>query len=266
MAAKLLFSHPADNLIASATPSAVAGTVDSLYPLENLGNGNPALPCKFTTLQGRIVFDFGSAVSVPLPALIHHNLTVAARWEANATNSWGSPSLSVAFPVATLDTDGYRSNLHLDVSAATGYGAYRYWSVVVDTDNAAALVLGELWLGSTIRDVTHNYIWGLQRTDQPPGRSKFTTRGGVEWVHAAIGRRRGLTATFETTDAGLAILRAWNLACGGMDQPTLLVPGDPDTADAWLARWTVDWAYKADFLDDSEIQAGWLELARGPAL
>jgi hypothetical protein len=266
--ALMLLSHPNDNVIATASVVSVdAGSVDPIYPIDNLYNGNPALPCKFTTRQGRIVFDFGSPVSVPFPVIIHHNLTVAARWEANATSVWTSPSMSQAFEIAALDIDGYRTNLHLDVSDASGYGAYRYWSLVVDVDNAANIVLGELWLGGVIRRVVGNIVLGSKRVDDAPGRSSFETRGGVEWVHSSVGRRREIAnARFITTYAGLTILRDWNLACGGRDRPTILVPSTPDSDDAWLARWTSDWT-----CDDTDpvvaiASAGWKELARGPAI
>jgi len=263
---KLLFNHPSDNIIANATITVAAGTVDPLYPIANLSNGNPALPLKFTTKQFRLVFDWGTPTLVPLPALVHHNLTVASRWEGNATDSWGAPTMSHALPIGTIDQDGYRPNLHLDLTALSNYGAFRYTSLVLDSDNAANVVLGELWTGAVIRDVTHNYSDGFKRADQFPGRQSFVTDGGVTWIHASIGRLRGLTVDFETSDAGLAVLRAWNLACGGMNRPTLLVPDIADGTDAWLARWTTDWAYTGQFTNDDVLSAGWLELARGPAI
>lgn len=266
--ADLIFNHHADNIIGQATATAAGGTLNLLYPLEHLSTCNPALPCKFTTLQCRIVFDFGAPVHVPFPVLIHHNLNVAAKWQGNATNVWTAPTLSVAFPIGALDYDGYRANIHLDVRAATGYAAFRYWSFVVDTDNALPIVLGELWLGKTIRVITDDCLQGnVTRDDTRPGRSSFKTRGGVEWVHAAIGRQRAITAAeFITYTSDLVKLRAWNVASGGMNLPTILIPVTDDSTDAWLARFTADWKFINKQTGLQSVPGGWLELARGPAL
>jgi len=267
MPTTLYYNHPGDNVIADATLTVAAGTIDPLYPLVNLSDCNPALPATFTTAQARIVFDWGTPVTIAFVAVIQHNLTVAARWEAHSANTWTAPSLSEAFDVADLQADGYRTNLWQDVRAVTGAGAYRYGSLVVDTDNDAPISLGEIWIGTVVREVPC-YLAnpGIGRSDEAPGRSSFVTRGGVEWVHASIGRRRTLTAQFVSTDETLAALRDWNLSCGGRDQPTIVVPITPDSTDVWLVRWNADWSYQTVLQHYQRVNVGWTELARGPAI
>lgn len=55
------------------------------------------------TLTENIVADMGSAVAVQAFALKNHNFSpsAAVRIQANASNSWGSPSVDVSVPLAT---------------------------------------------------------------------------------------------------------------------------------------------------------------------
>lgn len=260
--ARLRYNHPADNVITSATVALSSGTALSTFPITYLSNLNPALPLKLEEQTCRIVWDFGSAQAVELPAVLHHNLdpSLEVRWQANAADSWGAPSFNQAFTLGALDQEGYRPNLYLDLSSAPP--SYRYHSLVVVGTNTNAIIIGEVWIGATVRTVTHNYSWSYTRQDERPGRRAWRTRAGVEWVYPSFGRRRGLQGNLVTSDAGMAALSAWSQACGGRDQPTLVVPDALEWADAGLVRWANDWQTQAEFTDHNVAPVGWVELAR----
>jgi len=261
--ARLQYNHPADNLAALATLSLAGFTAQAAYPLANLVDLNPANPFKANEQTGRVIIDHGTAKAIALVALIHHNLDAAlsVKFQANATDSWGAPSFSQAFTIGAKDTDGYRPNTYLDLSGAPP--TFRYHSLFVEGTNTLDVILGELWLGSTIRTIVHNYSWGFRRADVRPGRKQWTTPSGVDWTYPSQGRRRGLTGSVDTSDAGVAALSAWSQAAGGLDQPVLIIPGAPDITDALLAKWTVDFEYTGEFIGVNPMAVGWLELARG---
>lgn len=259
---KLLYNHPEDNLAPLATITATGFAPLAAFPLVNLTNLNPVLPAKFDDPSGQIVIDHGSAKTVKLVALIHHNLDAAlqVRFQAHATNAWGAPTFDTTFTIGAKDKEGYRPNTYLDLSAAPPNLRWNRISIV--GVNSLDVILGELWIGSEARTVTHNYSWGFQRTDIRPGRQSFETRAGVEWVSPSIGRRRCLEGEILDTDAGLAALSTWSQATGGMDQPTLVIPNAPDITDAMLAKWMVDFGYQGEFKDNDNVPVGWREMAR----
>ncbi len=264
MSVKLIYQHPADNLLPSASAVTVpSGTEDPLYPAANLFDLNPALPMKFSTQTGRIVFDFGSAVSAKFVALLHHNLDAGleVRIQGNAANSWGAPTLNVAFTIGAKDGEGYRPNVWLDLSAQSST-TFRYWSIVVVGTNTNNIIIGEAWLGAVLRQLVHNYAWGAKLSDQRPRRKTFETNYGVKWTYPSAGRRRRLESSIRTTDSSLALVRDWHRACGGPDQPMIIVP-DPSVDEAWMVFWDVDWTNAQNFVNDNEIPVAWLEAARG---
>lgn len=261
--AKLQYNHPDDNLAPLATLSLPMGVAVAAFPLANLVNLNPANPFKLTGTSCRVVFDHGSAMAVNVVALFHHNLDadLDVRFQANATDSWGAPSFSQALTIGAKDKDGYRPNTYYDLSGAPP--TYRYNSLYVAGTNSLAIILGGIWIGSALRTVTHNYSWGFKRDDVRPGRRILQTVAGVEWVNPSLGRRRRLTGEVLTSDAGLATLSTFSQACGGVDQPALVIPNAPDISDAMLAKWAVDFGYAGDFKDNDVMPVGWIEVARG---
>lgn len=264
MAERLLYSRPADNLIDAATITVPAGTVNAAFPVANLRDRLPYSACKFTTVRGRLVFDFGTAVTIHFVALGHHNCKAGfdARIQGHATNTWTAPTLDVPFVIGAADAEGYRPNAYLDLSGEVAT-SFRYWSLDLDNeDNDAALILGELWLGAQTRELAQNYSWGFQRADQRDGARSFETAHGVKWTYPSIGRRRGLTGSVQARDANRDAIDAWHQACGGSDQLTVIVP-DPAINDAWFVHWTTPFGYRGDFIDDQEIPIGFLEAARG---
>jgi hypothetical protein len=257
------YNHPTDNVITAATITLAAGAALSGYGLTNLTDLNQGFPFKWDAATGRINFDFGSAQTISLVALLHHNLdaALAVKWEAGAT--LGASTFSQAFTIGAKDADNYRPNSYLDLATGLTPPNYRYHSLKVEGTNSHNVIIGAMWMGSTVRTLTYNIGYKYHREDPRPGASSWKTRAGVEWTNPSYGRQRLISGDVQTTDAGIADLAAWNHACGGTDQPTLIVPGIEDITDALLAKWTMNHAFDPDMIDNVTKPVGWLELAKG---
>ena len=125
-----------------------------------------------------IVFDLGSATKITCFSMFTFNLTASATvtLQANASNSWGSPSYSQALTIAT-NADGtvlQRIVYFLDQT-------YRYWRVTfADSGNAASyLQIGRIAAGEyyeLTRNINQNFnitMYDPSEGDRVPGRQTF---------------------------------------------------------------------------------------------
>jgi len=260
-----LYQHPDDNVVSLASTITVSAP-DAAYPSANLSDGNPARPCKFDATSGTIVFDFGAARRIDLAALIHHNLDAGlnVRIQANATDAWGGPSLNEPFTIPAIDEDGFSVNPWFDLTGAAGYlvGGYRYWRLAVIGANAANVAIGQLWLGGEKRQATHNFSWEYTETDDHP-LIEHRTDLLVSTMYDLGTRARRLDVEIETSDAGIASLRAWIRAAAGRARPVLVVP-DPALNDAWLVRVAdPQFSIGRRWNNDNVWQVSWQEVSRG---
>src|ERR1043165_9254705 len=124
---KLVYARPSDNVIANATIA--VSTSATGYGVANLYDGNPAKPWRATATTATIDFDFGSAQSLDLAAIIHHNLTAGlanVKLMGDAAANWAGPTLSQAFTIPAYDQDGFPVNPYLDLTGI-GSRSFRYW-------------------------------------------------------------------------------------------------------------------------------------------
>ena len=125
-----------------------------------------------------IVFDLGTATKITVFSMFTFNLTASATvtLQANASNSWGSPSYSQALTIAT-NSDGtvlQRIVYFLDQT-------YRYWRVTLaDSGNAASyLQIGRIAAGEyyeLTRNINQNFnitMYDPSEGDRVPGRQTF---------------------------------------------------------------------------------------------
>ena len=125
-----------------------------------------------------IVFDLGTATKITAFSMFTFNLTSGATvtLQANASNSWGSPSYSQALTIAT-DADGAvlpRIVYFLDQT-------YRYWRVLLaDSGNTATyLQIGRIAAGEyyeLTRNINQNFnitMYDPSEGDRVPGRQTF---------------------------------------------------------------------------------------------
>lgn len=255
--------------VADNAASVIATTEDAAYPAANLYDFKPAKPAKLTGTTGNWVWDFTIAQRVDLIALIHHNLTAGldVRIQGNATNSWGAPTLTTAITIPAYRDDGYPVNPWRDLTGVAGYSTsgFRYWRLVVVGTNAAAIAIGEVWLGSTKRTLDPNVDWGVHRIHERKMVEHETDFGVVSAYDLGVTVRK-LTGNLDTTDAQRDLVLAWWESTHGRVYPFLLIPNG-DENEAWLVRWgrsMHDTTF--DLIDRNTIPLEFQEVGRGLVL
>jgi hypothetical protein len=260
---KLVYARPSDNVIANATIT--PSTEATGYEVENLYDGNPAKPWRATATTGNIVFNFGSAQSIEMAAIIHHNLTAAlnVRLQGHTADSWGSPTLDQAFTIATYDSDGFPINPWLDLTGIAH--SFQYWRLSFPSANGANIAIGEFWLSAAKRTLVKGVAPGY-REDAERQLIEHVTDYGVSTIYDLGSRVRAWAGQIDTTTADLATLQAWWDSCHGRALPTLLIP-NPTVNDAALVRWKeMSRSYERVYSAYNRVAVAWTEVSRGLVL
>lgn len=238
MAKTVLFQYASDNVAPNATWGVQSGTEDADYPAANLADGIFTKPAKLTSTTGAWTADFGSAQRVDLIALGVHNIDAGATVvvQANATDSWGSPTVDTTLTIATADGDGRVCHAWKDLTGVTGYstGGFRYWRVGVTASNTSLVAIGEVWLGATKRTMERNYQWEFETTDLRRT-VEHETQYGVRTVYDLLVRQRSFVGKVRASDSGLDVVRAWHRSARGSVSPIVFIP-DTSVNDAWWVR------------------------------
>lgn len=260
-----LYSRYSDNVAPNATPSVDTGTEDTAYPAANLVDRDPGKPAKLTTTTGSYLWDFGSAQRVDLFGLIHHNLTAGldVKIQANATNAWGSPTVSAAVTIPALPGDGYNVNPFVDLTGVAGYssGGFRYWRLLINTANANPVAIGEVWLGTTKRTMAW-VLYGIEFVDAFP-MIEHRTDFLVSHVYSFGVRNRRVTGLVRMTNDIRDDLVAWGRDNRGRARGSLIVP-DSTKNDCLMARFAssdVPWVRTLPNLNETTL--AFEEIARG---
>jgi hypothetical protein len=230
-----IYNRWSDNLAPSATITIETGTAAAGYDPSWIADFNASRPSKLNETSGAWLFDFGSAVQVEIAAIFHSNIEEghAIHIQANATDSWGSPSLDVSITMPAWKAGGYPPNPWVDLRAVTGAGAYRFWRVMIPVANAVALSIGDVWLGSTVR------TFNLQYEDKPTiGRPVIEHTTDYRKLRFQLGfTSRKWTGTIPADNATRDAVIDWILDADG--RPVLFIPEhSADPAEAWLALHT----------------------------
>lgn len=239
------YVRPSDNLAAASatTPSVSSGTEDSDYPAANLGDKNVAKPAKLTTTTGRWVLDLGSALEVQAAALINTNLDgglANVNLEANSSDAWGAPPLSQAFTIPSADQDGRALNPWIDLTGVSPR-IYRYWSIEIGTANSAAVAIGEVILGATLRQFSKNFRNSVQDQERHPI-IEHRTHAGVSLIYQIGSRWRTIDMRWQGTAQDATDVRSLQRDAAGRGEAFLVLP-DAEVNDAWLVRVTADTAH-----------------------
>lgn len=243
------------NMAAAGTVS-VSGSFDSTnFPSSCLTDYQPKPVWKASAKTSVwLKVDLGAAQSVKLVALLNHNLTSGATvtLEANASDSWGSPSYSQSLT--------WRStHIFLVLNQS-----YRWWRVTIsDSGNTYYPSIGEWFIGS-LTTFTMNYDW--------PGRSKsyinrqHETDGGMRFGFN-IASRRGFDLGWTYADAAtFAEIQSLHDSTYDGVLPLLFLP---DTAGTELLYCKLDGAlaYKEAFNSYSaDVRQTLVELPNGVTL
>ena len=273
--ASLLYALHADNVTPNATITAT--TENASYPATNLQDRIFAKVAKLTGTTGNFVFDFGAAQRVDVIAFGPHNLTAAlagVKIQANATNSWATPTMDVTLTVPSYHEDGQSANVWKDITGESGYdtGGFRYWRLVFGTANAANIAIGEVWLIAQKRTLAKNLLWGGQfgitLADAHPV-IEHRTESGVPLIYDRGYKVRQILGSLRTSQTGMTELLSWHRSLRGRVYPTFIVPNSDDTplADGWFVRFaTSEQAIQRQFHQGNVATVAWVEDSRGPAL
>jgi hypothetical protein len=264
--AKLVYQLTADNLAASGTIT--PSTEDSIYPIENLYDSNPAKPMRFTSTTGNIVWNFGSATQVDFIAIIHHNLTpgLEVRFQGNATDSWSSPSLNQLLTVPADDLDNYPNNIYEDITDLSPR-TYQYWRLVVVGTNAANVALGEVWISNQIRTLDDVDIkYPVEEQNEHPIIEHKTDYKVSTIYDLGIKIRRFSAEAQSLNTTQTAAIRTWWDSTRGRVRPFIVVPDSdaPDVYGAMLVRFTeIIHVDRHVFPNITDVRLSFEEVSRG---
>jgi hypothetical protein len=214
------------------------------YQLPSLYDGNPAKPCLIVG-PAEILFDWGSARRIDGFSLPHHNLAAGSEVnvELNATNSWGSPTISVPLVIGPIYRDGHRASPWLDLRDAAGYTPTGFRYGRVDIPQGVTIKLGEvLWL-SILDDFSRWPMFGGQRGVRRRFLEALETEYGVVRVHRRKIRQRTFSYPIKLTDVDVNLLNELGDDTGGYARAFFIVRDSKVKNDGGLyARLTRDTA------------------------
>jgi hypothetical protein len=262
---RMIYGRYSDNVVPGATKSVQSGSGDADYPAANLGDLVPAIPAQLTTTTGAWKLQFGAAQRIDIVAIPHHNLDAGlnVRFQGNAADAWGSPTLDAAFTIPAYRKDGFPYGAWIDLTAVAGYSAagFQYWRLVIVGVNSQAIKIGELVALSEKRTLNPNISWGAKRKDERPLIENVTDYL-VSTIYDLGVTRRSLAGDVDTTDAGLALIRSWWEDTRGRARPFLLIP-DESVNDAWFVRWGGSLDPTLQITDRNTIPLDFQEVSRG---
>lgn len=233
----VIYGPPSENVASLAT--IVATTEDADYPAENLADLNPGKPAKLAGTSGTFVFDFGAPQRIDLVALWHHNLDagLSVLFQGNATDSWGTPSLSAAVTIPALAADGYPVCPFKDLTGVTGYttAGFRFWRLVVVGTNSVPVAIGDLWLAEIKRTFDDAIDREAENVEDHPV-IEHETDFEIPLVYDLGVRLRQLRATVIIDPTILRpALEAWYRDCHGRARASLFIP-ESSVNDALFVR------------------------------
>lgn len=163
----------ANNLVEGATLT--ASTANAQFPVANIAEDFRTKVWRSTSNSDNVVFDLGSSEPVDYLGIVDNwqsgfgvsTITV----EANATDSWGSPSFST-----TLTFD---STFGVGLKSITEQ-SYRYWRFVL-TSSLGYCELANIFIGKAV-DISTNgvdYNWSYSNRDL---KKVSTSRYGQEFI------------------------------------------------------------------------------------
>jgi hypothetical protein len=174
---RFVYSNIIDGLASSAL---TATSYLSGFPKTHVQDDRLETKWKTSTATTQsMIIDYGTSASAVLTAAVMgHNIatTATVTIQANASDSWGSPSLSTAMTVL----DDNRNIVTFFASAQN----YRYWRFLFT--GQASLEIGRLWLSTYLQvdpSSTNEFTVLYRRSDNVDhgrGRQKYAT-AGIGW-------------------------------------------------------------------------------------
>lgn len=260
--ANFLYDLPTDQV--AGTWSKTGGTINALYPLTNLVDGDPSNPAWFTANPTRLICDHTSAVRLDLVSFIHCNFPAAYAPVVARGAAVGTAAVSATVVCPGPSADLVPSNPFVDLTALTGYGNYRYtW---IDLPSTATLLsLGEIRLTGTKREALQHLGFNAHLREAHPLLERRTD-ADTQIGYSRGTRARWVQGTVRTDATGFARLQAWWRASRGRLSPFLLIL-DATSNEALWVRWGVNAPQVFDqvvlFEGIFDLELEWEEVGRG---
>lgn len=269
---RAVFIHPDDNLSPVATGGTQwaqqTGTIssDPDYGAAKLGDLDAATPCKCTTVGPfAVVRDLGSAKQVDLAVVPMHTLDAGGtvRFQMNASNSWGAPSVDVACVVpAWLRTrPAMPMGLVFDLRAILLATRTQRWIRVSAPANATNIAsFGEIAFGKA-SELIVNVEWGTRIPRQVITARPETPLGGRIGTYLGTLRRSVVGSIADTTDPGL--LQLQDLYDAAADVTPFAFVFDPDFVDGRFVYWNNPFDPTLVYLGVNSLAVELIEQSRG---
>jgi hypothetical protein len=265
---RAVYGHYDDIVGYAATVTVNSGTEDPDYPADYLVDQVVVRPAQLLTGSGAWLLAYPSPQRWDWVAIPMHNLDAGleVRIQGNATDSWGSPTLNVPIIIPPYRDDGFPVGCWLDLTTATGYtdAGFAFWRLAVVGTNSANVKVGELVAFERKRTLNPNISWGARILEDRPIVDNRTP-SGAENIYDRGVTRQELHGELDTTDAGLAAVRAWWRSSRGRARPMGLVP-DEDVNEAWLARFQNQMDPTLEVTDRNRLALHFEEASRGLVL
>jgi hypothetical protein len=233
----LRYTLPSHNLAGLVTPTLVSGTqAPGTYPRDylpaRLYDDNPAHPFKVSTPTFRLLWDFGSPVTVSLVILIHHNFSAGL---GNVTLGMGTSSatsnFSQTFVIAAYHPDKFPVNSYLELSPAQ---TYQYLSLEAASANIVDCSIGEFPIYSAIQSIGHSFLISTDQDDEDHPLVDHKTDIGVSTIYRHGTRLRWLRGDVVEEQSIGDQIRTWNRASLGRGLPFVILPPD---REPMFVRW-----------------------------
>ena len=235
---KAVLQRYSDNVARKATVTVTTGSVAPGYLLSWLIDDDPARPCKFNETSVTLLFDWETPQRQDTVALIHANLAtgLSVQYQCNATNSWGSPTVSASLVIPGYRENKYPINAYLDLTMVAGYssGGFRYGRLVVSGTNPVAIALGEFLIIAPKRQV--EWLDNRQKFNDERKIVSHETDAGVQTTFdLGVHIRRFEGSLTNRNNQRQELDGHWADACG-QSYPFLFIPNSLN-GEPWLVRW-----------------------------
>lgn len=237
MANELYFTHPNENLLATATSVAVTtGTPLDTYGVDKLFDGVWHSPLKIEELDLDVDMEWASPVVPALSIIGNSNITVAAELWGHTDNTFGggTPDVTITFGVPTLNKFGFFTSPFQVPDPAVA--AKTNWRLRI-VGNDYPVSIGEFGMFAQARGLAKAYV--IPKTKRIiSGTISYDTPAGVDLAYEQMTSVRAVDGFFlvqsedEVTD-----VEDLFAATRGRARPFFIVPS-AITDDAWMVRFT----------------------------
>lgn len=234
MADEAIFQRADDWILAGATWSVAAGTLDTGYTLTGLSGLNPQKRIRFTGGTATLRATLPVAKSATAFALPVSNA------EAGTLSIANGAGFSLAVPVPPMPPDGIPLTAVIQFAATA---ASTQWDVSI-TGNTAPVVFGAaVWFGGTLRAFARNFKPGFGVRERGI-KGELANEHGATFRQVYQARHRFFEFDVAATTAQAADLIAWyrGLTADGSDG-SLFWP-DPTVNDAYVGAWASEYSAK----------------------